>query len=60
VVQGLYYVIPNLRNFDLKDKVTYGDPVSLGVLGWITLYGLLYTGVTLGVGEALFRRRELT
>ena len=60
VVQGLYYAIPNFRNFDLKDKVSYGDPVSLGVLGWITLYGLLYTGVTLGIGEALFRRRELT
>jgi ABC-type transport system involved in multi-copper enzyme maturation permease subunit len=59
VVQGLYYAIPNFRNFDLKDKVTYGDPVSLAALGWVTLYGVLYTAATLGLGEALFRRREL-
>jgi ABC-type transport system involved in multi-copper enzyme maturation permease subunit len=59
-VEALYYATPNFRNFDLKDRVTYGDPVSLATLGWVTLYGLLYTGIALGLGRALFQRRELS
>ena len=30
LVDALYYAVPNLRNFDFKDRVSYGDPVSLG------------------------------
>jgi ABC-type transport system involved in multi-copper enzyme maturation permease subunit len=59
LVQALYYGIPNYRNFDVKDRVTYGDPVAWTTLGWITLYGLLYTGVVLAAGLNLFRRREI-
>ena len=59
LVQALYYVVPNFRNFDLKDRVTYGDPVALAVLGWVTLYAIGYMALSLGIGVAVFRSRDL-
>jgi ABC-type transport system involved in multi-copper enzyme maturation permease subunit len=59
LVRGLYYAVPNLRNFDLKARVVYGDPVGWGTLGWITLYGLLYIAIALGLAVLAFRRRDL-
>src|SRR5262249_2270856 len=58
LARTLYLVLPNFRNFDLKDRVVYGDPVGPEVLGWITLYALLYVGLALGVAAAAFRSRE--
>ncbi len=52
LVQALYYAVPNLRNFDIKTPVVYGDPVPLAVLGDITLYAALYVGVVLGAAAA--------
>jgi hypothetical protein len=57
-IDVLYYALPNFRNFDLKDKVTYGDFVPWSVLGWITLYNAAYVTVLLVIGLACFRRKE--
>ena len=58
LVDFLYYALPNFRNFDLKDKVTYGEFVPWHVLGWITLYNAVYITALLGIGLACFRRKE--
>jgi ABC-type transport system involved in multi-copper enzyme maturation permease subunit len=58
VVDALYLALPNFRNFDLKDKVTYGDPVAWSAVGWIALYAVAYIALVLAVGVACFRRRE--
>jgi len=58
-VDLLYYVIPNLRNLDLKDRVVYGDPVPVATLAWITLYALAYIGLLLSGAMAAFQRRDL-
>ena len=58
VPEGLYALIPNFRNFDFKDRVTYGDPVPGDVLLWVTVYALAYTAIVLGVGLASFRSRD--
>ncbi len=58
LVDALYAVVPNFRNFDFKDKVAYGDPVSADVLAWVTAYGLAYVGVVLVLGLASFRSRD--
>ena len=50
LVDALYAVVPNFRNFDFKDKVAYGDPVSADVLAWVTAYGLAYVGAVLVLG----------
>lgn len=59
LVDGLYYSIPNFRNFDFKNRVVYGDPVDAATLGYVTLYALLYIGLGLGLGLAFFRTRDL-
>jgi ABC-type transport system involved in multi-copper enzyme maturation permease subunit len=58
LIDFLYYALPNFRNFDLKDRVTYGDPVAWHVLGWIVLYATVYIAALLGIGIACFRRKE--
>ena len=55
---GLYYAVPNFRNFDFKDRVVYGDSVDAFTLGYVTLYALLYIGLALGMGLAFFRARD--
>jgi ABC-type transport system involved in multi-copper enzyme maturation permease subunit len=60
LVSGLYYAIPNFRNFDLKGRVAYGDPVQLASLGWLTLYAVVYVAVVLGIGARVFRSKDLT
>ena len=59
LVQALYYAIPNFRNFDFKDRVAYGDPVSPVVLCWVTAYALVYIGLILGLGARVFQSKDL-
>jgi Cu-processing system permease protein len=58
LVDLIYYAVPNFKNFDLKDRVVYGDPVSSSVLAWVTLYAALYMILVLGVGLIVFRSRD--
>jgi ABC-type transport system involved in multi-copper enzyme maturation permease subunit len=55
----LYYVLPNFRRFDFKDRVVYGDPVSADVMVWVTAYAAAYAGAVIALGIAAFRRRDL-
>jgi len=57
-VNALYYGLPNFRNFDFKTRVAYGEAVPLDVLGWVTVYALVYLAVVLGLGLAIFRKRD--
>jgi ABC-type transport system involved in multi-copper enzyme maturation permease subunit len=58
LVRGLYLALPNYRNFDFKDRVVYGDPVSAGDLAWVAAYAAVYTAAVLGLALLSFRRRE--
>jgi ABC-type transport system involved in multi-copper enzyme maturation permease subunit len=58
LMRGLYYALPNYRNFDFKDRVVYGDAVPAADLGWVTLYAAVYVAVVLGIALWSFRRRE--
>ena len=58
LVDLLYAVLPNFRNFDFKAVVAYGDPVPPEVLAWVTAYGVAYVGVVLAIGLASFRSRD--
>lgn len=58
LVQAVYYVIPNFRNFDLKNRVVYADPIPLAEMGWLTLYAALYASLLLGASLVAFRRRD--
>jgi ABC-type transport system involved in multi-copper enzyme maturation permease subunit len=56
---GLYYLLPNFRNFDFKDRVVYGDPVPAETMAWVTAYAVAYAGVLILLGLSAFRRRDL-
>jgi ABC-type transport system involved in multi-copper enzyme maturation permease subunit len=58
LIQGLYYALPNYHNFDFKDRVVYGDPVTAGELALVTAYAAAYTAVVIGAALWAFRRRE--
>ena len=55
---ALYFALPNFRNFDFKDRVTYGEPVPWADLGLDHVLHAVYITALLGVGLAFFRRRE--
>jgi len=60
LAEGLYLVAPHLELFDLSKKVIHGWPaIPLWVVGGMTLYGLVYTGILLTIGCARFRRMPL-
>jgi ABC-type transport system involved in multi-copper enzyme maturation permease subunit len=58
LISGLYYALPNYRNFDFKDHVVYGDPVSAGDLVWVTAYAAVYVSIVLAIALLSFRGRE--
>lgn len=54
----LYYLLPNLENFNIKGQVVHGIPVSGEFLAWSALYGVLYiTGVLL-LTVLVFQKRD--
>lgn len=59
LVMGIYYALPNFGNFDLKNRVVYGDPVSASHLWFVTLYAAAYVLVLLGAAHLRFRSRDL-
>jgi ABC-type transport system involved in multi-copper enzyme maturation permease subunit len=58
LVTLVYGILPNFRNFDFKDRVAYGDPVSAALLGFVTLYAGAYLAIVLTLGLLSFRARD--
>jgi Cu-processing system permease protein len=55
----LYYLLPNLENFDLKHQAVHGLPLGEGRVLLALVYGLLYSGAVFFLAVAVFRRRDL-
>ena len=60
LVKVVYLIIPNFLNFDLKDRVIYGDPVGGRLLAHVSVYAASYVFVILGIAMLRFRSRDLT
>ena len=59
---GLYQILPNLRNFDLKSQILNLQPNDPPVdlqFWWLVRYGLLYSVAGYLLAYILFRRKEL-
>ena len=56
---GLYYLLPNFRLLDFKDRVVYGDPVAAQTLLWVTAYSVAYAAALVALGLSAFARRDL-
>ena len=58
VMNGLYYVLPNLERFNLKGHVIHHLEVANTDLMLIVLYGLTYAAFLLFTASVIFQRRD--
>lgn len=58
VIDGLYYLLPNLSTFDAKNLAVYGEAIPAWRIMWALAYGLAYTIALLATSAAIFERRE--
>jgi hypothetical protein len=59
LAKGLYLIIPNLLNFDLKNRAVYGDSIAPGILAGLTVYAVAVIVALLAVSALAFRKRDL-
>jgi ABC-type transport system involved in multi-copper enzyme maturation permease subunit len=58
VLEGMYYLLPNLERFNLKGHVTHQLDVPLNDLMLIVAYGMAYTAFLLLLASMIFQRRD--
>jgi ABC-type transport system involved in multi-copper enzyme maturation permease subunit len=64
ICQFLYYVLPNVSNFEsinsrnIISSAAYYQPIDLVAVAWASLYGVLYCGILLGISLNIFSRRD--
>lgn len=60
VTFALYYAVPHLEIFDIRERVIHGwDPVPWDAVGLASLYALIYTALLLAAAALIFRRKPL-
>lgn len=59
VMEGAYYIIPNLSNFNIRSMAANNVPVRLAYIGWAVAYGLVYTAMLLGLAALAFEDKDL-
>ena len=58
LARGLYWVLPNLAQFDVKSDVVHGVHVSAGYLAMTAAYAALYIAMLLAIASLIFSRRD--
>jgi ABC-type transport system involved in multi-copper enzyme maturation permease subunit len=58
LANGLYWVLPNLAQFDIKANVVHGQPVSAGYLAMAVGYAGVYIAMLLTLAMLIFSRRD--
>lgn len=58
VINFIYYLLPNLDNFNIKGRVVYGIDVPISYIMFVTLYGLLYIACLLLLSGIIFQKRD--
>ena len=58
LARGLYWVVPNLGQFDVKSQVVHGQPVPFGYMALTAGYAALYTAMLLTMAVFIFSRRD--
>jgi ABC-type transport system involved in multi-copper enzyme maturation permease subunit len=59
LVKILDLLLPNMSLLDLKESVTYGDPVALGSVLARAAYGLGYASTLVLLAAVIFTRRDI-
>jgi ABC-type transport system involved in multi-copper enzyme maturation permease subunit len=58
LARGLYWVLPNLAQFDVKSDVVHGVHVPAGYLAMTAAYAALYISMLLAIASLIFSRRD--
>jgi len=58
LARAVYWVLPNLAQFDIKSDIVHGRPIPLGYLTLTTGYGAVYIAMLLLVSVVIFSRRD--
>lgn len=58
VMDVLYYVLPNLENFNYKAQVVHQVAIPTEQLLFSLMYGIIYGGVVLALAALIFERRD--
>ena len=58
LARGVYWVLPNLGQFDIKSQVVHGQPIAARYVVGVSLYALIYIGFLLLVSSTVFSRRD--
>jgi len=58
VCKILYYILPNLSNFNVRGEVVHHVPITLEYVLLSVLYGLLYCSIVLIVSIQIFKRKN--
>jgi ABC-type transport system involved in multi-copper enzyme maturation permease subunit len=59
VLEFIYYVLPNLSNFDIRAEAANGVDVSGSYVAWALAYGTLYTALLLGLASLAFEDKDV-
>lgn len=58
ITGALYWVLPNLAQFDVKPSVVHGHHVPIGYIGVALAYAVVYIGLLLTISAWIFSRRD--
>ena len=58
LARGLYWVLPNLSQFDVKAEVVHGHSIAPGYMAMTAAYGVLYIAMLLVIAMFVFSRRD--
>ena len=58
-LQLVYYLIPNLSNFNVRGKAVYAEPIAGDHIVYSIAYALIYTIILLVISCAIFSRKDL-
>src|SRR6266571_1267021 len=58
VARALYWILPNLAQFDIKSEIVHGVHVPPGYLLNTTAYAVLYIGMLLSISMYVFSQRD--
>jgi len=59
VMHGVYYIIPNLANFDISAEAANNVPVPADYFIWALAYGAVYTGMLLFLAALAFEDKDV-
>lgn len=55
---GIYYIIPNLKQFDVKGQVVHHIPIKSSYLFFSSSYTLIYVTILLTIASIVFQKRD--